>query len=136
MLKPGESPRKPGGIVQRQPIVPRTLVFAKEMRSAMTPEERLLWNQLRRNQMKGLHFRRQQIVAGYIVDFYCDGARLAIELDGAGHDQEYDAHRDRDLAHIGIRILRLKNYELAEDLGSVLERIVEVANDRVARPNP
>jgi very-short-patch-repair endonuclease len=128
--------RKPGEIVQGQPVAPRTLVFAKEMRRAMTPEERILWNQLRRNQIKELHFRRQQIIAGYIVDFYCDAARLAVELDGTGHDAEYDANRDSDLVRIGVRVLRIRNQELLENVGSVLERIVAEASDRAARPNP
>ena len=133
MRKPGAIARKPGEIVPGQPVAPRTLVFAKEMRRAMTPEERLLWSRLRQNLLSGLHFRRQQIICGFIVDFYCDAARVAIELDGAGHDAEYDAHRDCDLAHMGVRVVRIKNHELTESMESVLERIVAEARDRVAK---
>jgi very-short-patch-repair endonuclease len=35
----------------------------------------------------GLKFRRQQVIRGYIVDFYCAELRLAIEIDGAVHDE-------------------------------------------------
>ncbi|MCJ7701636.1 MAG: DUF559 domain-containing protein [Anaerolineales bacterium] len=31
------------------------------------------------------HFRRQQIVAGFIVDFYCHKAGMVIEIDGPIH---------------------------------------------------
>lgn len=43
-------------------------------------------------------FRRQHPVEGFILDFFCAEANLAIELDGAGHrdreSQEYDNYRD------------------------------------------
>ena len=48
----------------------------------MTPEEKILWGCLRGNKLNGLHFRRQQVIAGYIVDFYCHSVRLVIEIDG------------------------------------------------------
>jgi very-short-patch-repair endonuclease len=56
----------------------------------MTAEERLLWEALRRNTIDGLHFRRQQVIAGFIVDFYCHSAALAIEVDGAFHRETVD----------------------------------------------
>ncbi len=40
----------------------------------MTPEERALWRQLRGNKLHGLHVRRQQTIAGYVVEIYCDAA--------------------------------------------------------------
>jgi very-short-patch-repair endonuclease len=57
------------------------------------------WQHLRANQLNGLHFRRQQIIDGFIADFYCHVARLVIEVDGEIHQQqaEYDAERDRVL---------------------------------------
>ena len=46
-----------------------------------------------------------------MLDFYCDGARLAVEVDGAMHHlegrPEKDAKRDADLALADIRTLRL-----------------------------
>ena len=43
---------------------------AKELRRQLTPEEKTLWQQLRCNKLQGLHFRRQQVIDGFIVDFY------------------------------------------------------------------
>ena len=58
---------------------------AKELRRNMTPAEKILWHELRANKL-GVHFRRQQIIAGFIVDFYCHKAGLVIEVDGDIHD--------------------------------------------------
>jgi very-short-patch-repair endonuclease len=101
------------------------------MRRAMTPEERMLWDRVRQNRLHGLHFRRQQVIAGFVVDFYCDGARLAIELDGAGHDAEYDAHRYCELAYIGIRVIRITNRNFKANAESILEIIIEAASLRL-----
>ena len=91
----------------------------------MTPAEQVLWRALRNDQLGGRHFRRQQIVGGYIVDFYCAAVQLAIELDGAVHlqQQEYDLRRDRELAEMGIRTMRIANEVVTRDLDEALRRI-------------
>ena len=98
---------------------------AKELRRQMTKEERILWQQLRTNRLQGFHFRRQQVIAGFIVDFYCHAAGLAVEMDGEVHQQqvEYDAERDCVLSARGLRILRIRNTEIFENLPGVLARI-------------
>ncbi|WP_292738042.1 DUF559 domain-containing protein [Nostoc sp. JL31] len=60
---------------------------AKELRQQMTPEEKILWQHLRANRLNGLHFRRQQIINGFIADFYCHSTALVIEVDGKIHEQ-------------------------------------------------
>jgi very-short-patch-repair endonuclease len=76
----------------------------------MTPEERILWQHLRHHQVDGLQFRRQYVIEGFIVDFYCPAALLVIEVDGSVHAQQqvYDDERDRVLDMHGLRILRVK----------------------------
>ena len=49
--------------------------LARELRRNMTPAEKLLWKEVRANKL-GVHFRRQQVIAGFIVDFYCHPLRL------------------------------------------------------------
>lgn len=112
-------------IVRGQKIKASTLQRAKEMRSAMTPAERKLWNALRHNRLRGLHFRRQQIIGGFIVDFYCHAAALVVEVDGPIHETraERDAERDRILTARGLRVLRFKNEQVMKDLEGVLEAI-------------
>jgi len=50
---------------------------AKELRREMTPAEKILWHELRENKF-GVHFRRQQVIIGFIVDFYCHKAAAVI----------------------------------------------------------
>jgi very-short-patch-repair endonuclease len=97
------------------------------MRRNMTPSERLLWCELRGSALNGLHFRRQQIVAGFILDFYCVEESLAVEVDGPVHDMqaESDSERDRALAALGIQTLRFKNEDVANDIDLVLKKIVD-----------
>ena len=101
---------------------------AREMRRALTAEEQLLWNRLRRSALDGLHFRRQQIIDGFIADFYCHAARLVVEIDGPIHAerQSYDEERDAILASRGLRILRFSNEEVRANLDGVLARILEI----------
>jgi very-short-patch-repair endonuclease len=112
-------------IVIGQKVTPVKVQRTKELRRQMTQEEKILWQHLRANRLNGLHFRRQQIIDGFISDFYCHAARLVIEVDGEIHQQqaEYDAERDRLLLARGLRLLRIKNEEVRQNLNSVLMRI-------------
>src|SRR5215471_840383 len=107
-----------------QPTNPELLRRAAELRRHMTPEERIVWQELRGNRL-GVHFRRQQPLAPYIVDFYCHQARLVVEIDGSPHRQQqgYDRLRDAYLARFGIRVLRLANHSVRDDLPSVIYAI-------------
>ena len=73
----------------------------------------------------GVHFRRQQVIAGFIVDFYCHKSALVVEVDGDIHDlqQEEDARREKVLREMGLRIVRFKNDEVVRKLSAVVERV-------------
>jgi very-short-patch-repair endonuclease len=87
----------------------------------MTPAEKLLWQELRANRL-GVHFRRQQVIAGFIVDFYCHKAALVVEVDGDIHDlqQEEDARREKVLGELGLRVIRFGNDEIVRNLSAVV----------------
>ena len=121
-------------IVRGQPIDPVKLAQAKQFRRNMTPAERILWQALRGNALGGLHFRRQQIIGGFIVDFYCHRASLAVEVDGGVHrtTAEYDSERDAALSNLGVRVLRISSEVVERNIEGVLETIARV----VRRPNP
>src|SRR5438067_10109259 len=91
----------------------------------MTVEERLLWQRLRTNKLGGLHFRRQQVIDGFIADFYCHAAGVVVEVDGPVHEgqAEYDAERDRIFRAHGLRVLRLSNQSVLANLGHALTEI-------------
>ena len=101
------------------------LLAAQRMRREMTPAEKALWFHLRGNRLSGYHFRRQQVIDGFIADFYCHGVGLVIELDGPVHAQqmEYDAERDRIIRERGISILRFTNAQVLTERPTVLARI-------------
>jgi very-short-patch-repair endonuclease len=107
------------------------LPMAQQMRRLPTPAEAKLWSCLRAGHLQGLHFRRQQVIDGFIVDFYCHAAGLVIELDGAIHQQQadYDGERDRILAERGLCILRFSNTQIEQNCPAVLTQIVKAACD-------
>ena len=112
------------------------LTLARQMRRLPTPAEAKLWYYLRAGRLNGLHFRRQQVIDGFIADFYCHSVGLVIELDGGVHqDQaEYDAERDRILEERGSRILRLPNSAVETDCPATLLLIAESA--KLPQPSP
>ncbi len=100
---------------------------AKELRNNETDSEKVLWEKLRNNQIKGLKFRRQHPVNLYIVDFYCHKLKLIIELDGDYHalreQVSKDIERTEALSLMGLEVIRFKNDEVMNDIDSVLLRI-------------
>jgi len=103
----------------------------------MTAEESILWQQLRKNHLNGYHFRRQQVIEGFVVDFYCHAIGLIVELDGESHlsTVEYDRVRDTFLSSLGLRVLRFANAEVNENLTAVLSIIASAVSHSQARSN-
>jgi very-short-patch-repair endonuclease len=99
----------------------------------MTPEERILWREVRRNQINGVHFRRQQVIDGLIADFYSNDAALVIEIDGPVHQaiQEYDEQRDLTFQARGLRVMHLANEDVRDRLPAVIEKIRKVCAKRI-----
>lgn len=101
-----------------------TLQRARELRGRLTLPEVLLWQALRGRRLGAARFRRQHPVGPFILDFYCEAARLAVEVDGAGHDDpdqmRHDARRTEWLALRGIEVLRIPATEVLNNLEGVL----------------
>jgi very-short-patch-repair endonuclease len=89
-------------------------VFARELRKEQTPEEAEVWEILRNRKFMNLKFRRQHVIEGFVVDFYCHELRLAIEIDGAVHNKQkdYDELRQMLIEDEGIRFIRVTNDEV------------------------
>jgi very-short-patch-repair endonuclease len=79
----------------------------------MTQTEVRLWILLKGRRLDGWKFRRQVPIGPYIVDFYCPGAKLVVELDGASHDSqekdEEDNERQAWLEAKGYKVLRFSS---------------------------
>ena len=105
--------------------------FSRKLRKEMTKEENLLWyNFLRKYPVR---FRRQYIIGSCIVDFYCHGAKLAVELDGSQHYDPAEAEKDRIrtayLESQGVSVLRFSNLDVLrrfEDVCSEIDRTAKL----------
>lgn len=104
------------------------LAVAKKLRREMTPAEAYFWKEVKGNKLKGLHFGRQQIIDGFIADFYCDKLKLVVEIDGGVHEKQkdYDVERDRIIKTHNIKVLRFTNEEVLKDIENVLGKILEI----------
>ena len=99
----------------------------RRLRANLTKSEARLWTALKGKQLQGRKFRRQHSIGAYIVDFYCPGEKLVIELDGSQHSSHsgyvQDLERDEYLKELGIRVLRFRNHDLINSMDVVLEEI-------------
>jgi very-short-patch-repair endonuclease len=92
---------------------------ARELRHNPTPAERHAWTLLRNRGILGLKFRRQHVLHGFIVDFYCPSERIVIELEGDVYDAEaqrdYDQARAGFLQAAGYRVIRVRNRDASRE---------------------
>ncbi len=102
-------------------------LHARQLRRNMTDDERRLWSVLRRKNLSGFRFRRQQPIGRYIADFFCPAAKLIVELDGGQHAEEINMRRDEERARWlearGYRVLRIWNLDLKRSPNDVYEAI-------------
>jgi len=106
------------------------------MRNNPTEPEKYLWRALCNSQL-GFKFRRQSVIAPYIVDFFCPARALII--DGHTHVSEDDCMRDHFLERQGYRTIRFTNLDVMSNIDGVLQIIVSTAAaqpDRWPHPNP
>ena len=109
---------------------------ARIFRNCPTVSEALAWNILRDRRVLGLKFRRQHVIDGYVVDFFCVEHRLVLEIDGGIHldpvQRERDAERSSHLRDRGYHILRIQNSDVNKpDLEQVLRHFLHME-----RPSP
>lgn len=120
-------------IAQNQRVSPVKVERSRELRKEMTKAEKAFWEMVRGRRMCGLKFRRQQVIDGFIVDFYCDSPGLCIEIDGGVHDDEeqanYDRLRDEALASRKLKILRIRNDEVFNGKDLIEKRIIDLIHD-------
>ena len=113
---------------------------ARTLRKRPTWAEKLVWSWLRNRRFSRYKFRRQHPAGDYILDFFCEEARLSIELDGFQHgfpaQQAHDRARTRYLESMGIKELRFWNSQLRKDAASIRETIFRELQERAPHPLP
>ena len=108
---------------------PTAKLGRRRLRRNATDAEQKLWSILRSRRMASLKFFRQYSVCPYILAFYCPELRLAIEVDGGQHadvyGKQHDAHRDRYLKELNIRVIRFWNNDVLQNIEGVGQKIKE-----------
>ena len=105
---------------------------AREMAKNQTFPEKVLWECLK-NKKLGVWFYKQKVILGYIVDFWCPAAGLAVEVDGKHHQcqKKYDANRDAVLAGKGIMTVRFPARDVSGSLDNVISEVVVTVKQRL-----
>ena len=123
LSRPGEGGVDPTGEFDAHPGVTWRATsekrdLARKFRRSPTEAERDAWELMRDRRLQGLKFRRQQVLEGYVADFYCAELRLVVEIDGGVHASDEvraaDEARTRDLEAAGYRVLRIGNALVTE----------------------
>lgn len=107
-------------------------IFARTLRQDQTKAEKIVWELLRKRKFKNLKFRRQHVIEGFVVDFYCHEFRLGIEVDGGIHlkRKDYDRLRQAVIEAEGIKVVRIQNSEVIGNRKRALKRLEEIIDYR------
>jgi very-short-patch-repair endonuclease len=108
------------------------LIRAGELRNNPTEAEKTLWEILKNKKLNRLKFRRQHPINSFIADFYCHEKKLVIEVDGPIHENinqiEHDNIKDTVFNNLDIKVLRIKNNDIFNDIINVRNRIISFVN--------
>jgi len=89
--------------------------------------------------LAGGKFRRQFSVGRYILDFYSPEHKLGIEADGSQHYEdkgmERDEIRSRELAKLGVELLRFSDHEILTNINGVCELIQNTLRKKTEPPH-
>jgi very-short-patch-repair endonuclease len=115
--------------------------FSRENRNKPTKMELLLWNMVLSKSKTGYPFLRQKVIGNYIVDFYCPKLLLAIEVDGASHNnkEDLDWKREEELKRLGLEIIHYEDEIIKTQLQTVYCDLVLKLKERelqLDQPNP
>lgn len=108
-----------------------TEAYATFLRKNMTRAEAYFWKYLKLRQKAWKHkFLPQQVVFGYIPDFYCEGLKLAVEIDGLIHKRKdikrKDSLRTRRLRAQGVTVVRFSNAHVFTNVQSLMDLLEEI----------
>lgn len=109
---------------------------ARLLRKNMTKEEKHLWYNFLKDYP--VRFLRQKVIDNYIVDFYCNSARLIIELDGSQHYEEKgllsDKIRTQRMEERDLSVIRIPNSEINKNFEGVCQYIDNTVKESLRQP--
>ncbi len=119
---------------------PNATRIARNLRKQESWAEQLMWTWLRANRFADYKFRRQHPIGPHILNFFCNAAKLDIEVDGFQHGtpahQAADSSRDAFLESQGIKVLRFWSSRLSKDREMIRDAIWRTLQARAPRPMP
>ncbi|MBN1602709.1 MAG: endonuclease domain-containing protein [Chitinispirillaceae bacterium] len=123
------------GVVFLQAVSKEKKDFSRRLRKEPTPAERLLWEHVRNNAISDVKFRRQQVIDGYVVDFFCHNAKLVIEVDGKIHNTVKQKAKDIQRKNVfearGLMEIRFRNEEVLENVLKVVKTLNQIVDSRI-----
>lgn len=98
---------------------------SRSLRKGYVLSEVIFWKQVRNKEFYQIDFDRQKIIGNYIVDFYIKSLGVVIEIDGVSHNdkEEYDDKRQQFLESFDLKIYRISDYRVKNDLRNVMEEL-------------
>ena len=95
---------------------PNATSRARELRKNMNLSEQKFWAFCRKNRI-GFKFCRQVPIGPFTVDFYCQEAMVAVEVDGEIHQERelQDAFRDALLKEYRVTVVRIPSLALWDE---------------------
>lgn len=112
------------------------LSLSRKLRRDQTEAEKIFWSKVRAKRFYNLKFRRQESVAGYIVDFVCIERRLIVEIDGGQHNKQVDDDKESALKNAGFVVKRYWNNEVLRNMEGILEDLKIYLDHYNPSPNP
>ncbi len=111
----------------------KNITLAKALRKNATPQENHLWYDFLSKYE--IRFQRQKAIDNFIADFYCQKAKLIIEIDGKQHHTEEgmkkDEFRTEILEGYDLKIIRFTNRQINLYFQSVCDYIDQVVNENL-----
>lgn len=104
---------------------------ARELRRNSSPAHKALAARFAQADLGRYAFTRHAVVGSAIVDFNCHNLRLAIAIDD-GEPTVIDTRRDKSLASVGIRVMRIQSADILENIDDVLARITAAMRENMA----
>ena len=94
------------------------LRLSREMRKNPTPSEKKAMDLLKK---AGIKYKSQCVFGFYIPDIIVTNRLLIVEIDGKIHDtqRERDQRRDKFLKDMGMKVLRVRN----ENVASIVKKV-------------
>ncbi len=122
-------------IVRTQSINREKLEITRQFRKEPTKAEKIVWQLIRNRKIFGTKWRRQQLIKGFIADFYSPQLKAVIEIDGDAHSsaeiKEYDKNRSTVFSSLGIATYRVKNIDCNKDnITELIENIINSMSPR------